>query len=112
MSQPFRLSVAVPLYNEESVLPEFLRRIRVVLECLAGGPHELVLVDDGSADRTLALLEAEAASNPGTVVVSLSRNFGHQAARTALWRPWKQKRRMMPGSSWLRYRETSGIRLP
>jgi glycosyltransferase involved in cell wall biosynthesis len=83
MSQPFRLSVAVPLYNEESVLPEFLRRTRAVLECLAGGPHELVLVDDGSADHTLALLEAEAASNPGTVVVALSRNFGHQAALTA-----------------------------
>ena len=83
MSQPFRLSVAVPLYNEESVLPEFLRRTRAVLDSLADGPHELVLVDDGSADRTLALLEAEAARNPGTVVVSLSRNFGHQAALTA-----------------------------
>ena len=83
MSQPFRLSVAVPLYNEESVLPEFLRRTRAVLQSLGGGPHELVLVDDGSADRTLALLEVEAASNPGTVVVALSRNFGHQAALTA-----------------------------
>ena len=55
MSQPFRLSVAAPLYNEESVLPEFLRRTRAVLKDLEGGPHELVLVDDGSSDRTLAL---------------------------------------------------------
>jgi dolichol-phosphate mannosyltransferase len=83
MRQPFRLSVAAPLYNEESVLPEFLRRIRLVLEGVAGGPHELVLVDDGSSDRTLALLEAEAASDPRIVVVALSRNFGHQAALTA-----------------------------
>jgi dolichol-phosphate mannosyltransferase len=83
MSQPFRLSVAAPLYNEESVLPEFLRRTQAVLEGLAGGPHELVLVDDGSADRTLELLEAEAAHDPRIVVVALSRNFGHQAALTA-----------------------------
>jgi len=83
MSQPFRLSVAVPLYNEESVLPEFLRRTRAVLEGLAGGPHEMVLVDDGSADRTLAILEAATARDPRMVVVALSRNFGHQAALTA-----------------------------
>jgi dolichol-phosphate mannosyltransferase len=83
MSRPFRLSVAVPLYNEESVLPEFLRRTRAVLEGLAGGPHEMVLVDDGSADRTRAILEAAAAQDPRIVVVALSRNFGHQAALTA-----------------------------
>jgi dolichol-phosphate mannosyltransferase len=83
MSRPFRLSVAVPLYNEESVLPELLRRTRAVLETIAGGPHEIVLVDDGSSDRTPAMLEGEAARDPKMVVVSLSRNFGHQAALTA-----------------------------
>ena len=83
MSRPFRLSVAVPLYNEESVLPELLRRTRAVLESIAGGPHEIVLVDDGSSDRTPEILEAEAARDPRMVVVSLSRNFGHQAALTA-----------------------------
>ena len=83
MIRPFRLSVAVPLYNEESVLPELLRRTGAVLESLAGGPHEIVLVDDGSSDRTLEILEAEAAHNPRIVVVALSRNFGHQAALTA-----------------------------
>ena len=83
MNRPFRLSVAVPLYNEESVLPELLRRTGTVLESLAGGPHEIVLVDDGSLDRTLEILEAEAAHDPRIVVVALSRNFGHQAALTA-----------------------------
>jgi dolichol-phosphate mannosyltransferase len=83
MSQPFRLSVAVPLYNEESVLPEFLRRTRAVLENLAGGLHEMVLVDDGSTDRTLTILEAASAQDSRMVVVALSRNFGHQAALTA-----------------------------
>ena len=83
MSKPFRLSVAVPLYNEESVLPDFLRRTRAVLERTAGGPHEIVVVDDGSLDHTIEILEAEAAGDPRMVVVSLSRNFGHQAALTA-----------------------------
>ncbi len=83
MNSPFRLSVAVPLYNEEKVLPEFLRRTRSVIDSLAGGPHEMVLVDDGSADRTLAILEEAAAADPRLVVVALSRNFGHQAALTA-----------------------------
>jgi len=83
MSLPFRLSVAVPLYNEESVLPEFLRRTGAVLESIAGGPHEIVLVDDGSSDRTLEILEAAAARDPRIVMVALSRNFGHQAALTA-----------------------------
>ena len=83
MNRPFRLSVAIPLYNEEGVLPELLRRLRAVLENLAGGPHEMVFVDDGSSDRTLEVLEAEAALDPRIVVVALSRNFGHQAAVTA-----------------------------
>jgi dolichol-phosphate mannosyltransferase len=83
MSKSFRLSVAVPLYNEEAVLPEFLRRTRAVLQTVPGGPHQIVLVDDGSSDRTPEILEAEAARDPRMVIVSLSRNFGHQAALTA-----------------------------
>ncbi len=83
MSLPFRLSIAVPLYNEESVLPEFLRRTRAVIDTVAGGPHEIVLVDDGSVDRTWALLEEAAAADSRLAIVALSRNFGHQAALTA-----------------------------
>ena len=78
-----RLSVAIPLHNEEDVLPELLRRVGAVLDALPGGPHEMVLVDDGSTDRTLELLEAAAARDPRVVVVAFSRNFGHQAALTA-----------------------------
>jgi polyisoprenyl-phosphate glycosyltransferase len=83
MSRPIHLSVAVPLYNEESVLSELLRRLRKILESVAGGPHEILLVDDGSSDRTLEILEAEAAGDPRITAVVLSRNFGHQAALTA-----------------------------
>ncbi len=83
MSTGFRLSVTIPIHNEESVLPELLQRLRAVLDRVAGGPHEIVFVDDGSTDRTFEML-AEAAKEDGRIVVlSLSRNFGHQAAITA-----------------------------
>jgi polyisoprenyl-phosphate glycosyltransferase len=78
-----RLSVAIPLHNEEAGIPELLRRLGAVLDSLPGGPHEMVLVDDGSRDRTLELLQAAARRDPRLVVVALSRNFGHQAALSA-----------------------------
>lgn len=78
-----RVSVAVPLYNEEAGVAELLRRVGDVLGAVPGGPHEIVVVDDGSTDRTLTLLEAAAARDHRLVVISLSRNFGHQAALTA-----------------------------
>jgi len=78
-----RLSVAIPVFNEEAVLPELLRRVRTVLEGIAGGPHELLIVDDGSGDRSVALLEAAVREDARVRVVVLSRNFGHQAAFSA-----------------------------
>jgi len=78
-----RVSVAIPVYNEEAVLPELLRRTTAVLDSLPGGPHEIVLADDGSSDRTLELLEKAAETDDRLSVVALSRNFGHQTALTA-----------------------------
>jgi polyisoprenyl-phosphate glycosyltransferase len=78
-----RVSVAIPVYNEELVVPELLRRVGAVLDGIPGGPHEIVIVDDGSRDQTLPMLRAAAATDPRLVVVALSRNFGHQAALTA-----------------------------
>jgi glycosyltransferase involved in cell wall biosynthesis len=83
MTTGLRLSVAIPLHNEESGLPELLRRLGAVLDTVPGRPHEMVLVDDGSTDRTLALLQAAARADERLVVVALSRNFGHQAALSA-----------------------------
>lgn len=78
-----RVSLAIPIYNEEVVLPELLRRTLTVLDEIPGGPHEVVFVDDGSSDETLELLEHAAGADPRIVVVALSRNFGHQTALAA-----------------------------
>jgi len=83
VTQAPRVSVAIALFNEEEVLPELLQRLASVLDALPGGPHEMVLVDDGSSDRTFELLSAAAARDPRIVGLSLSRNFGHQAALSA-----------------------------
>jgi polyisoprenyl-phosphate glycosyltransferase len=83
MTTGFRLSVAIPVHNEESVLPELLQRLRNTLDKLPGGPHELVFVDDGSTDRTFEMLAAAARQDPRILALSLSRNFGHQVAITA-----------------------------
>ena len=74
------ISVVVPLHNEEANVAELLKRTLTVLDSMSGGPHELVLVDDGSVDRTLEMIEKAAETDPRIVVVVLSRNFGHQAA--------------------------------
>jgi Glycosyltransferases involved in cell wall biogenesis len=83
MATGFRLTVAIPVHNEESVLPELLRRVGEVLASIAGGKHEMIFVDDGSTDRSLEVLEAASRNDPRIVVLELSRNFGHQAAITA-----------------------------
>jgi dolichol-phosphate mannosyltransferase len=83
MSRPARVSLAIPVFNEEAVVPELVRRTTTVLDGIPDGPHEIVLVDDGSSDHTLELLEQAAEKDPRIVVVSLSRNFGHQTALAA-----------------------------
>ena len=80
MTEHPKVSIAIPVYNEEAVLPELLCRTRAVLDGMPGGPHQIVLVDDGSTDRTWNLLEAAATNDSRIVVVALSRNFGHQTA--------------------------------
>jgi dolichol-phosphate mannosyltransferase len=74
------LSVVAPLFNEEQIAAELHRRLQ---DALAGLEFEIVLVDDGSHDQTPRILARLAAEDPRLRVVTLSRNFGHQAALTA-----------------------------
>lgn len=75
---PF-LSVVVPVFDEEENLPELHTRLSAVLAGL-GHAYELILVNDGSRDRSLALLRGMAASDPHVVVVDFNRNYGQHAA--------------------------------
>ena len=79
-----KVSVVVPVYNEERNLPELLPRLQAVLDA-AGQPYELVFVDDGSSDRSLEVLKDAARKRPDRIrVLELARNFGqHQAILAA-----------------------------
>jgi dolichol-phosphate mannosyltransferase len=75
-------SIVAPVFNEDATLPEFYRRIIAVAEGL-GETFELILIDDGSADRSLAVAKELSARDRRVKVLSFSRNFGHQIAITA-----------------------------
>lgn len=79
---PPAISVVIPCYNEQEVLPEFHARITAAMEGI-GLPFELVYVNDGSRDGTLALMLQAQAADPRVAVVNLSRNFGKEIALTA-----------------------------
>ena len=76
------LSVVVPVYNEEDVLPEFHRRLSAALDRLAMA-CEIVYVNDGSSDTSLRLIHSLRTADPRVSVVNLSRNFGKEIAMTA-----------------------------
>src|SRR5215471_3983981 len=76
------LSIVVPIYNEEEILCELHRRVTQVMESLRLS-YELILVNDGSSDHSLALMRQLHTGDPRVSYVSLSRNFGHQVAITA-----------------------------
>lgn len=76
------VSVIVPVFNEEAVLPETYRQLTAVMAAL-GEPYELLFVNDGSHDGSGAILEELAKKDRRVRVIHFSRNFGHQAAITA-----------------------------
>ncbi len=77
-----RLSVVIPLYNEEENIDELHGRLTEVLESL-GIEYEIIYVDDGSTDGTMKLLDTLAQSDERIVALSLRRNFGQTAAFAA-----------------------------
>jgi glycosyltransferase involved in cell wall biosynthesis len=79
------LSIVIPIFNEETTIPELDRRLRALIGSLEplGLAVDVVFVNDGSVDRSLALLRDLAKSEPRYKVLGFSRNFGHQVAITA-----------------------------
>jgi dolichol-phosphate mannosyltransferase len=77
------LSVIVPCFNEAPVIRETHRRLAEVLGSAEGVDYEILYIDDGSRDATLAMLRGLHADDAHVRVVGLSRNFGHQMAVTA-----------------------------
>lgn len=82
MSENPRYSIIAPCYNEEGVLHELHRRVQEVMD-QTGEPWELVLVNDGSQDRTPEIMRELHDADPRVKIVDFARNFGHQIAATA-----------------------------
>lgn len=81
-SYPGLLSLVIPMYNEGSVVSHLRQAIQPFMGELQCGT-EVILVNDGSTDSTLAQILAWAHEDPRVKIVNLSRNFGHQSASTA-----------------------------
>lgn len=78
-----KISVVIPMYYEEDVVNECYNRVVNSLKKLNNYDYEIVVVNDGSKDKTLDILEKIAKEDNNLKVISFSRNFGHQAAVTA-----------------------------
>ena len=74
-----QVSVVIPVYNEEQNLPELLRRTADAMQ-KTGRTYEVILIDDGSRDKSLPILKETAEKDSHIVVVELQRNFGQHSA--------------------------------
>lgn len=80
--KPLRISVVIPLYNEEESIPHLQTALTAALAPY-GVAYEVIIVDDGSKDRSYALLQEWAATDDHLTVIRLRRNFGQTAAFSA-----------------------------
>ena len=78
-----KISVVIPMYYEEDVVNECYNRVVNSLKNISNYDYEIVVVNDGSRDKTLEILEGLAKKDNKLKIISFSRNFGHQAAVTA-----------------------------
>lgn len=84
-----KVSIVVPMYNEERVIPEFFRRLEAAIGSLTDRFNldrrdvEVLFVNDGSRDNTFNFLRSICHVHPGYRLINLSRNYGHQTAITA-----------------------------
>lgn len=79
MSKSIDLSIVIPLFNEEEVIPFLLQEINKVGATISKN-YEVILVDDGSTDNTFQLIKDASIKDSKIKVIKFSRNFGHQAA--------------------------------
>ena len=77
-----KYSLIIPIYNEEETIPELYRRVSTVMDSLDDSV-ELILINDGSRDRSLNLMRELQERDARVCYISFARNFGHQAAVTA-----------------------------
>jgi glycosyltransferase involved in cell wall biosynthesis len=78
------ISVIVPVKNEQAAIAPFVARVSALLEAITGDEGwEILFIDDGSSDQTLATILAEHVRDPRVRALSLSRNFGKEAATSA-----------------------------
>ena len=77
-----KYSLIIPIYNEEETIPELYRRVSAVMDSLDDSV-ELILINDGSRDRSLNLMRELQERDARVCYISFARNFGHQAAVTA-----------------------------
>lgn len=78
-----KLSIIVPMYNEEETVQECYNRISNICNSIENYDYEIIIVNDGSKDKTLDILEHFAQNDKNLKIISFSRNFGHQCAVTA-----------------------------
>jgi glycosyltransferase involved in cell wall biosynthesis len=81
-NSPSMLSLVIPIYNEEKLIDELVRRTVAAIETVTDN-YEVIFVDDGSLDRSLEEILMRREKNRKIKVLSLSKNFGHQVAYTA-----------------------------
>lgn len=80
---PVTIAIVTPVFNEQPVLPQFLRRVAAVFDAHPQYRWMAVLVDDGSHDQSAEIIRAAAARDPRFKLIELSRNFGFQSALSA-----------------------------
>ena len=79
-----KISVIVPCFNEEDVLPLFYKEVTHVLESIENIDYEILFINDGSHDHSEDILKLLAHKNPHCFYYSFSRNFGKEAAMKML----------------------------
>lgn len=72
-----KLSIVIPCYNEEPCLAQLYGRITAAARASAGDDYEILFINDGSRDKSWAMMRDLAAADPHVVAVNLSRNHGH-----------------------------------